>query len=225
MARDYGYTKNCGMCFGDLSSCVVAHCLGSGNCAIAPNGEACKTCTDQHCTPAFNTCTGFDVPTETLAAPLTQCGASDMTYWKSTGQAAFKTQEKHCAMQCGGQNPCTGDCMARDYGYTKNCGMCFGDLSSCVVAHCLGSGNCAIAPNGQACKTCTDQHCTPAFNTCTGFDVPTASSRLTKMETKTLEVAANMCCADGCGTDGWYNWSTKAKYCPMACGYCYQAFF
>merc|ERR1711998_458551 len=35
------------------------------------------------------------------------------------------------------------------------------------------------------------------------------------------EAAADMCCSDGCGTNGWYWWSTKEAYCPMACGYCY----
>merc|ERR1711918_335292 len=32
----------------------------------------------------------------------------------------------------------------------------------------------------------------------------------------------DMCCSDGCGTNGWFLWSTKEQYCPVACGYCYQ---
>merc|ERR1712157_223791 len=31
----------------------------------------------------------------------------------------------------------------------------------------------------------------------------------------------NMCCLDGCGTNGWIGWNTKEAYCPIACPYCY----
>merc|ERR1711870_221252 len=31
----------------------------------------------------------------------------------------------------------------------------------------------------------------------------------------------NMCCSDGCGTNGWIGWNTKEDYCPVACPYCY----
>merc|ERR1719461_1765161 len=41
-------------------------------------------------------------------------------------------------------------------------------------------------------------------------------------EAEGAEVAYNMCCSDGCGTDGWEGWSTKAAYCPTVCGYCYD---
>merc|ERR1719319_1424290 len=155
MSSKYGCSHNCGQCFGALSSCVVAHCLGSGNCAIAPNGEACKSCTAQHCTPAFESCTGFTPPAAAeLETPLLSCTGADKKIWDSSGKANFARDEKTCAMRCGGQNPCTGDCMSSKYGYSHNC------------SHCLGSGNCAIAPHGEACKSCTNQHCTPAFESC-----------------------------------------------------------
>merc|ERR1712113_955617 len=85
----------------------------------------------------------------------------------------FKTDEKSCALQCGGQNPCTGDCMSRKVGYSHDCGQCFGALSACVVRHCVvAPGNCGVNPNGSSCQSCTNQHCTPAFESCTGFTTP-----------------------------------------------------
>jgi len=221
VSNTYGLSHDCGQCFGSLSECVVRHCVVyPGNCGINPNGASCKKCTDQHCSPAFESCTGFTPPSAsfflgtTLANPV--CNAHDKTVWDSTVKPKFQADEKHCALRCGGANPCTGDCISKTYGLSQQCGQCFGSLSECVARHCIGlfSGNCAINENGESCKKCTEQHCTPSFEACTGFTPPSVAVE--------LEVSANMCCEDGCGTDGWYDWSTKAKYCPMACGYCFN---
>merc|ERR1712113_987168 len=31
----------------------------------------------------------------------------------------------------------------------------------------------------------------------------------------------DMCCSNGCGTNGWIGWKSKEAYCPVACAYCY----
>jgi len=104
------------------------------------------------------------------------CTAADQQIWDEVGSANFQGDEKSCAMRCGGQNPCTGNCMSNMRGYTHDCGQCFGGLSSCVVAHCVISpGNCGINPNGASCKQCTDSHCTEDFESCTGFETPSLS--------------------------------------------------
>merc|ERR1719436_1325805 len=171
MSSKFGFSKPCGQCFGGLSSCVVSHCLTK--CAFSPNSSGCKTCTNQHCTPAFETCTGFTPPSSLESTLATSCTAADEAIWTKSVKADFNADEKECAERCGGQNPCTGDCMSSKHGFTKACGQCFGGLSSCVVRHCVvAPGNCGINPNGESCKKCTDQFCTPAFESCTGFTVP-----------------------------------------------------
>jgi len=191
MSNTYGYSHNCGQCFGDLSSCVVAHCVvAPGNCGINPTGEACQSCTNQHCTPAFESCTGFTPPAAELEAPLVSCTSADTKIWDSVGKKDFQSDEKSCAMQCGGQNPCTGNCMSRKRGYSHACGQCFGDLSSCVVAHCVvAPGNCGVNSSGEACQKCTNQYCTPAFESCTGWTPPSSTQEWSE-ETKNWLKAA-----------------------------------
>merc|ERR1719510_91565 len=252
IARDYGYSKSCAMCFGDLTSCAVANCVvAPGNCGVDPNGSACAKCMADKCDGKFKTCTGVATPTlelgdsgcaswchwitnpntlkllpecsgcsgvagvatptmlevgpesahrppsNELALPMADsCDASDMTKLKALTKSSFDAETKHCALECGGQNPCTGNCVSRDYGYSeacgqcfggltscncvsrdygysKACGQCFGGLTSCTVAHCVvAPGNCGVDPNGSDCSKCVNQHCTPAFETCTGWTTP-----------------------------------------------------
>merc|ERR1711992_315034 len=107
------------------------------------------------------------------------------------GEADFKSDERTCALRCGGQNPCTGNCMSQKLGYSHACGQCFGGLSSCVVAHCVvAPGNCGVNANGEACKSCTNQYCKPAFESCTGFTPPSATLSL---PAKALESALVSC--------------------------------
>jgi len=177
ITSNYGYSSTCGQCFGDLTSCAVAHCVvAPGNCGVNPDGADCASCMASKCTPAFKECTGVAAPTTLLGRPMTSCTDDDMTLLNALTADTFSAETKKCALQCGGQNPCTGNCISRDYGYSSACGQCFGDLTSCTVAHCVvAPGNCGTAPNGSACSDCVNQYCTPAFETCTGWTPPSAA--------------------------------------------------
>jgi len=192
MSRTYGYTEPCGMCFGELTSCVVENCVGApggsgsgsgfgvdavpGNCDVDPNGSACTNCILQKCDVPFKACTGLpnveDVEIDSeLEAPMTACNAMDMTRLSTLTKTTFDAEISDCALECeNAQNPCVGTCMSRTYGYSEPCGMCFGELTSCVVESCLGaSGNCDVDPNGSACTNCIQEKCDVPFKTCTGL--------------------------------------------------------
>merc|ERR1719219_857578 len=132
MSRTYGYSEPCGMCFGELTSCVVESCLGaSGNCDVDPNGSACTNCIQEKCDVPFKACTGLphveDVEIDSeLEAPMTACNAMDMTRLSTLTKTTFDSEISDCALECeNAQNPCVGTCMSRTYGYSEPCGMCF----------------------------------------------------------------------------------------------------
>merc|ERR1711981_734698 len=141
MSDKRGYSYDCGQCFGKLTSCTVARCVvAPGNCGINSNGAACKQCVNEKCTPIFTACGGLTPPATLeeeydsmapvielaleqafagLQAPLADCTSADTQIWNSKGSASFSADLKKCAMRCGGQNPCTGNCVSKDKGYTK----------------------------------------------------------------------------------------------------------
>merc|ERR1712173_224235 len=215
MASDFGYTKDCGMCFGDLSSCAVANCVVKG-CATNPKGASCTNCMKEKCNGKFESCTGWTLPSESylaLEAPLAACTADDTSKFEQLDADSFSANLKHCAMRCGGQNPCTGNCMASDFGYTKDCGMCFGDLSSCAVANCVVKG-CATNPKGASCTNCMKEKCNPKFESCTGWTLPSESYLA-------LEAPLAACTADDTSKFEQLDadsFSANLKHCAMRCG-------
>merc|ERR1719493_44686 len=115
ITSNYGYSSTCGQCFGDLTSCAVAHCVvAPGNCGVNPDGADCASC---------------------MAS--SKCTDDDQAKLMAETADTFNAETKKCALQCGGQNPCTGNCITSNYGYSSTCGQCFGDLTSCAVAHCV----------------------------------------------------------------------------------------
>merc|ERR1711920_371896 len=57
-----------------------------------------------------------------------------------------------------------------------------------------------------------EAYCPVACPYCYGYPVDTGAQ----------PSSGNMCCTDGCGTNGWIGWTVKASYCPYACPYCFS---
>ncbi len=97
--------------------------------------------------------------------------AADMAVNMTTvGNDASGCVESNCLTQYltsnwSGLTTCVASCLQTKDAITTGCAACWGAVVSCGAQHC--ASQCA---NGQstACTTCTDQYCTPAFNTCAG---------------------------------------------------------
>jgi len=65
-----------------------------------------------------------------------------------------------------GLSSCVATCLeAKDPPLTSACATCWGTVVSCGAQHCASE---CTGGQSAACTTCTDQNCTPAFNTCAG---------------------------------------------------------
>merc|ERR1712173_68356 len=94
----------------------------------------------------------------------------------------FASDLSKCGHQCLGGADCTSKCIEKDYGYTAPCASCFGQLTGCTKDNCMF--DCMLDANGSSCKNCVDQHCTPAFETCSGLTPPAKAE---------LRATANAC--------------------------------
>jgi len=110
-----------------------------------------------------------------LAAATDVCKntPADMAIWNKDGKTGFAADLSKCGHQCLGGADCTTKCIAKDYGYTEACATCFGTLTGCTKDNCMF--DCMLNPNGQSCKSCVDQHCTPAFESCSGLTPPSSN--------------------------------------------------
>ena len=80
---------------------------------------------------------------------------------------AFGDAVAVCATANLGEPESTAACLVEDTGVSADCASCYGAVSGCIAANCLGSG-CATEPNGDACLACRAEFCDDDFNSCTG---------------------------------------------------------
>merc|ERR1719192_2424761 len=185
------------------------------DCMFDASGQKCKSCVDEHCTPAFESCSGLTPPSKAaeLAAATAVCKntPADMTIWNKDGKTNFAADLSKCGHQCLGAAKCTSDCIAKDYGYTAACAGCFGTLTGCTKDNCMF--DCMFDASGQKCKSCVDEHCTPAFETCSGLTPPS------KAELRAPQTDACMDAADQkvWTTDGKTDFEGDLNACGHQC--------
>merc|ERR1719150_1859204 len=169
IASRRGYTATCADCFGELTGCTKDHCMF--DCMTDAQGTSCKDCVDDHCTPAFKTCSGLTPPSKAeLMASAACADTADQKVWTTDGKTDFEGDLNACGHQCLGMASCTSKCIAKRRGYTATCADCFGTLTGCTKDHCMF--DCMTDAQGTSCKNCVDEHCTPAFETCSGLTPP-----------------------------------------------------
>merc|ERR1719192_2744899 len=152
-------------------------------------GTSCKDCVDDHCTPAFKTCSGLTPPSKAELMAAAACAdAADQKVWTTEGKTDFEGDLSACGHQCLGMSSCTSKCIAKRRGYTATCADCFGELTGCTKDHCMF--DCMTDAQGTSCKDCVDDHCTPAFKTCSGL-TPPSKAELRAPQTDACKDAAD----------------------------------
>merc|ERR1719336_3819929 len=206
-----GYTTDCADCFGTLTECSKDNCMMK--CFPDSGSAACKTCVNDNCTPAFETCSGLTPPASLeymLEATTDACmDDQDQAKWNGDGQTNFAADLKECGTKCLGGASCTASCMAKK-GYTDDCSQCFGTLTSCSKDNCMFK--CFPDSGLAACATCVADNCTPDFETCSGL-TPPASTK--------LEATTDACTDDQdqskWNRDGETNFHSDLKSCGLKC--------
>jgi len=141
------------------------------DCMADPQGSACKTCYTDKCLPAFYTCSGFSAPTTLKADAKDMClDAQDQKVYND----AYSGDIKKSILECWAENTGAGveSCMKKD-GLTAGCATCFGTYANCANTKC--SSECYegsvpfVHDAGNACVSCTNSKCMPAFNICSGL--------------------------------------------------------
>merc|ERR1719158_2175901 len=141
------------------------------DCMADANGSSCKNCVNQHCTSDFETCSGLTPPSNALLGASAACmDSADQAVWNKDGKTKFQSSMSTCGNKCLGTESCTSKCIEDELKYTTACSDCFGSLVSCTKDHCMF--DCMADANGSSCKNCVDQHCTSAFETCSGLTPP-----------------------------------------------------
>lgn len=80
-------------------------------------------------------------------------------------ETGFDAIVASCATDANGQGPETAECLVEeDLG--PDCADCYGVATQCTFDNCLSQ--CADDPTGDACTNCRNDHCIPAFDSCTG---------------------------------------------------------
>lgn len=73
-----------------------------------------------------------------------------------------------CATSCG-LSPdiagCTATCVVDATGLSEDCAGCYGGVTGCTMQNCIPA--CFNAASAE-CISCRQEHCTPAFDHCTG---------------------------------------------------------
>lgn len=75
-----------------------------------------------------------------------------------------------CATSCLFQGAaCITSCVERDSGLTSACSACFGQVGQCTVDRCALQ---CTSPGSSGCQTCQANNCFPAFEACSGVEMP-----------------------------------------------------
>merc|ERR1711933_617520 len=189
IAKKRGYTATCAACFGSLTGCTKDHCMF--DCMTDAQGSSCKNCVDEHCTPEFESCSGLTPPSQNVLEAAAACADSaDQKVWTTDGKTDFASDLSDCGHQCLGMASCTASCIAKKRGYTTSCAACFGSLTGCTKDHCMF--DCMSDASGTKCKSCVDEHCTPAFESCSGLAPPSKAAELAAATAVCKNTAADM---------------------------------
>jgi hypothetical protein len=97
--------------------------------------------------------------------------ADEMVNMTTVGNDASTCVESNClgdyiTSNFSGLTTCVASCLQTKDNLTAGCAACWGAVVSCGAQHC--ASECS-GGDSTACNTCTDQFCTPAFNTCAGM--------------------------------------------------------
>ncbi len=128
--------------------------------------------------------TGSTTTTTTTTAASSSSGGAAGACTDATDKGVNMTTVGNDASGCvTGGNGCLGDylssnftalatCVAgclqtMDAPLTAPCAACWGTVVACGAQHC--ASECGPGGTTASCNTCTDQFCTPAFNTCAGM--------------------------------------------------------
>jgi len=75
-----------------------------------------------------------------------------------------------CVFQCLASGAsCSSNCLQQSTELSSGCADCFGEVIACTITNC--ATQCFDATS-QACTTCRNQYCTPAFESCAGIEQP-----------------------------------------------------
>lgn len=109
---------------------------------------------------------GEAVPTG--PAPLDSClGERDRAILESEG---FDADITRCATGCAFDpdvDVCVAACLVDQLQVSPDCAKCNGESVACGLEHCFNE--CLVDSGSATCRTCTDEHCVPAYQDCRGF--------------------------------------------------------
>eukprot|EP00475_Leptophrys_vorax_P003476 TRINITY_DN1205_c0_g1_i1.p1 TRINITY_DN1205_c0_g1~~TRINITY_DN1205_c0_g1_i1.p1 ORF type:complete len:250 (-),score=44.25 TRINITY_DN1205_c0_g1_i1:49-798(-) len=166
MVTKAGLSTNCASCFGADASCTKTNCPV---CLSSPSGSACQSCSSTNCTPAFKTCSGVSPSDLKFPSPANGVCTDSADKAKLANTSAVKTQLTSASASCflsSTFQSCVSGKMA-GWGLTTACAQCFGTDAYCTKSNC--ASECISAPSSSACLKCSNQHCTPAFDQCSGL--------------------------------------------------------
>ena len=72
----------------------------------------------------------------------------------------------------GCKGKCTEDKMRDTYGFSAECGPCFGEAANCVHANCAFGCSDYDILNIVDCNKCVRKNCMPDFIQCSGLSLP-----------------------------------------------------
>ena len=150
--------------------------IGSRDDAGTPDAGTPDAGTPDLNTPDFSMpdASAPDVSSPDTASTDTSAGACDnptdresMTAVEDEIAEAMAT----CAIEClmGGEDTCQATCAQRELSISVACAACFGDMINCTTSRCA---LVCMNPDSPDCLPCQEENCIPAFNSCSGIDVP-----------------------------------------------------
>jgi len=172
-----GYSKKCIYCMAEISACSKSMCKSEcdrtkWSTKNLKHWTQCAICVhDSKCEELFLLCSGLeDISRDPLPVyGASHCNDSDGRIWKKSGYSHYNKEISECGHKCWAKRDCVTDCIEEKEHYSRPCGTCFGDVAACSRSECFSH---CIWGETQACKDCVKQYCVPAFETCTGFQVP-----------------------------------------------------
>lgn len=182
MQGNYAYGNGCAGCMGEMAICTGEHCMFK---CLFGNSPSCKQCVDDHCTPAFNECSGFSGSSDNMKCPATEAPKSvyavvaatpaptpacqntaDLALWADDGCKDFQEELGDCGRENINNQKGVEKCMKDNHDYSQKCLNCMGKMAICAGEKCMFK---CLFGNSDGCKTCMDSNCTEDFNKCSGF--------------------------------------------------------
>lgn len=162
-------------CLVDGLACIDTQC--STECAAGDvNDPTCSACFDTKCTTATTSCSASGASADTGTDAAADATADTPTDDTATGagepddggdMGACEVTDSSVFTTCSGTG--FGACITAAAGLPAGCTACFDSIMTCIGAQC--STECADQAS-DACNTCREDKCGPAFDTCTAGVTP-----------------------------------------------------